>query len=224
MDIRNKMEELKTPYEEEKKEAGSARLIITLGIAGLLSGIFLASSYIYTKPIIDNNKRQATFNAIFEVLEGCDSVQVLEWKNEKLEISEVDPSVQQVLIFEGFNKEGELVGFAIPAAEPGFQDIIGTMIGYNPDEELIVGLKILESKETPGLGDKIFKDVEFQENFRRLETKPEIVFAKKGEKTKENQIEGITGATISSKAVTSILDNAMKTWKERIKNYQNNEQ
>jgi electron transport complex protein RnfG len=73
---------------------------------------------------------------------------------------------------------------------------------------------VLESKETPGLGDKIMKDADFIANFEALDTKlgddgesmvHPIELAKHGEKTDPWQVEAITGATISSRAVANIL-------------------
>ena len=61
-----------------------------------------------------------------------------------------------------------MIGFAIPGSEPGFQDIIGALYGYEANGQTIIGFEVLESKETPGLGDKIFKDPDFQTNFTAL--------------------------------------------------------
>ncbi len=84
------------------------------------------------------------------------------------------------------------------------------MIGYDAVKKSIIGYEVLDSKETPGLGDKIFKDEAFKNNFVELLTEPEILFAKKGEKNKPNQVEAITGATISSKAVIRLLNKSMR--------------
>jgi electron transport complex protein RnfG len=93
------------------------------------------------------------------------------------------------------------------------------MMGYDANKKTIIGFEVLESKETPGLGDKIFKDIPFKNNFVELLTEPEIKFAKKGEKHNANEVEAITGATISSKAVIRLLNKSMKEWKEPIDNY-----
>jgi electron transport complex protein RnfG len=69
--------------------------------------------------------------------------------------------------------------------------------------------------ETPGIGDKIVKDAAFLENFRALEAKPNatgdglenpIVLVKTGEKNNPWEVDAITGATISSKAVVRMLN------------------
>jgi Na+-translocating ferredoxin:NAD+ oxidoreductase subunit G len=44
----------------------------------------------------------------------------------------------------------------------------GFLYGYNPSTQTVVGFYVLESKETPGLGDKIEKDENFLANFREL--------------------------------------------------------
>ncbi|MFT5765223.1 MAG: electron transport complex protein RnfG, partial [Saprospiraceae bacterium] len=96
--------------------------------------------------------------------------------------------------------------------------------GYDDTLKVIIGFEVLESKETPGLGDKIFKDADFQTNFTALAVEPEIVPVKKGAKQKPNEVEGITGATISSKAIVRLLNKTMDIWQTTIDDYikQNN--
>jgi electron transport complex protein RnfG len=77
-------------------------------------------------------------------------------------------------------------------------------------------MEVLESRETPGLGDKIYKDAAFQENFVKLSVEPEIVTVKKGSKAAANEVEAITGATISSKAIVKIMNNTHKEWISRL--------
>ena len=95
------------------------------------------------------------------------------------------------------------------------QDIIKVLYGYDPDRQQIVGMKVLESKETPGLGDKIELDPVFRSNFLNLDVEldeakqglaNEIVTVKSGSKTNAWEVDGITGATISSKAIGRILN------------------
>ncbi len=116
---------------------------------------------------------------------------------------------------------GNRVGFAIPGEKSGFQDIIGCLIGYDPVEKNIIGLEILESKETPGLGDKIFKDKDFIANFNSLDASGKIRFVKKGQKSQLGDVEGITGATISSRTVANLLDENMAFWRVYIDEYLN---
>ena len=216
-----------TPEIIEEKEPSSLKLILALGIAGLLSGIILVSTYIYTAPIIKANKEAAMKRAIFKVLPECASYNTLKLTNgrleEKVEVADnkKEDDKDELLAYAGFNENKELIGFAIPGSEPGFQDIIGVIFGYNATGKVIIGFEVLESKETPGLGDKIFKDAEFQTNFTALAVEPEIISVKKGAKQNPNEVEAITGATISSKAIVRLLNNTMVIWQEAIDQYIN---
>ncbi len=209
----------------EVKEPSSFKLVFALGIAGLLSGIVLVGTFIYTNPLIKANKEAAIKRAIFKVLPDCDSYTSLKLENAKLieKVTDADNKEEsdkdELLIYAGYNTSKELIGFAIPGSEPGFQDIIGAMFGYDAAKKVIIGFEVLESKETPGLGDKIFKDDDFQTNFKALTIEPKIVPVKKGEKQKSNEVEGITGATISSKAVVRLLNKTIDIWQTSIDDY-----
>lgn len=214
------------PFEEEK-EPSSARLVLTLGIAGFLSGLILVSVFLLTKPLIAQNKQEALEEAIYKVLPGAKSYETLELKNGELiktkeTTQKSGKGEEPEKIFLGYNGDGALVGFAIPASGAGFQDIIETIFGYRANTETIIGFEVLESKETPGLGDKIFKDPDFKKNFTSLKVEPKIEPISKGSKTKDNQVETITGATISSKSVINLLNNAVDKWKPLIEKYVKN--
>ncbi len=208
-----------------EKEPGSFKLVFTLGIAGLLSGIILVGTFIYTKPMILANKKAAIQRAIFKVLPECTTYSTFQLKDSQLALKVADESQKEeadkgeLLIYAGFNADEELIGFAIPGSEPGFQDVIGALFGYDAINKVIIGFEVLESKETPGLGDKIFKDAGFQTNFKALAVAPEIIAVKPGMKQNPNEVETITGATISSKAVVRLLNETMEIWEETIDAY-----
>ena len=65
-------------------EPSSLKLILALGIAGLLSGIILVGTFIYTEPIIRANKEAAMQKAIFKVLPNCTDYTTLILENGKL--------------------------------------------------------------------------------------------------------------------------------------------
>ncbi len=119
-------------------------------------------------------------------------------------------------LYAGYGKANRFIGYAIPGEGPGFQDTIKLLYGYLPDQRRIVGMAILDSRETPGLGDKIYKDAEFVANFDHLSVDPQIVTMKKGTKSAPNEIDAITGATISSKAVVRIINQTRTRWEERL--------
>lgn len=212
---------------EEEKEPSSLKLIAALGIAGFLSGIILVGTYIFTLPMIEANKAQAMQEAIFKVLPGCESFKTYTLNGTELveelpDNGENKEGGDELKLYAGYNANNEMIGFAIPGSEPGFQDNIVAIFGYDAVNKKIIGFEVLESKETPGLGDKIFKDQAFQENFKELMVDPEIILVKNGQKKNANEVEGITGATISSKAVVGLLNNTMSTYRSAIDSFMSN--
>ena len=193
----------------------SLRLVLTLAVAGLLSGAAIVGIYESTLPTITANKARELREAVFRVLPGVSGMQALAYRNGELVVV-ATPDKDEPVIYGGYDSQGNFVGYAIPAAGPGFQDTIGLLYGYVPDRKLVLGLEILESRETPGLGDKIFKDPAFDANFDSLSPDPEIVAVKKGTKSRPNEIDAITGATISSKAVVRIINEAHAAWRDRL--------
>lgn len=191
-----------------QQEVKSVRLVMTLGVAGFFSGLILVSAYLYTLPLIEANKARALEKAIYKVLPGCTAYKTMALVNGQL----AETSGAAEAVYAGYGDGGRLVGFAVPAQEIGFADAIVGLIGYDPARKMVVGFEVLESKETPGLGDKIFKDADFVNNFKALETGPGIIAVSKGKKTQPHEVEAITGATISSKAVVRLLNKGLGKW------------
>jgi electron transport complex protein RnfG len=196
-------------------EAGPARLVLTLSLAGLLSGLIIVSVFEATLPTITAYKAKVLREAVFKVLPGTVNLKRLIYSDGKLAPAEVEEKGQEA-VFGGYDEDGKLVGYAVPGAGPGFQDIVSLLFGYLPDVRKVVGMEILESRETPGLGDKIYKDLEFVANFHDLAIDPEIVAVKKGRKAAPNEVDAITGATISSKAVVRIINESNGVWVSRL--------
>jgi electron transport complex protein RnfG len=188
--------------DKQAASPSSLRLVLTLAIAGLISGIAIIGIYEATLPTITENKARELREAVFKVLPGVSRMQALVHRDGEL-VTVDAPDKDEPVIYGGY---------AIPAAGPGFQDTIAILYGYEPGAKLVVGMEVLESRETPGLGDKIYKDAVFVGGFSALSVEPEIVAVKKGTKSKPNEIDAITGATISSKAVVRIINETHTEW------------
>jgi electron transport complex protein RnfG len=192
------------------REPGPLRLVVTLTTAGLLSGLVLVGAYLLTAPRIARNRAEALRAAIYRVLPATDSITALERAEDSVVPAEEGATGELVYACRG--PDGELVGYAVPAAGPGFMDTVKVIYGLEPRRRVIVGLQVLESRETPGLGDKIAYDPQFLANFQALSVEPAIEPVKRGEKTADNQVDCITGATISSEAVVDILNRSAGRW------------
>jgi electron transport complex protein RnfG len=204
--------------QQERKVAAqpsSLRLVLTLAIAGLVSGVAIIGIYESTLPTITANKARELREAVFKVLPGVTRMQPLVSRSGELVVVS-EPGKDEPVVYGGYDETGQFVGYAMPGAGPGFQDTIALLYGYMPGEELVVGMEILESRETPGLGDKIFKDAEFVAEFDALSVVPEIVTVKKGTGVAPNEVDSITGATISAKAVVRIINETHSAWLDRL--------
>jgi electron transport complex protein RnfG len=199
----------------ETASSSSLRLVLTLAIAGLISGIAIIAIYESTLPTITANKARELREAVFKVLPGVSQMQQLAYRGGEL-VAAAELEKDEQAVYGGYDPKGDFIGYAIPAAGPGFQDTIGLLYGFTPKDKLVRGMEVLESRETPGLGDKIYKDAEFVGSFSALSIEPEIVAVKKGTKVKPNEIDTITGATISSKAVVRIINETHSEWSVRL--------
>jgi electron transport complex protein RnfG len=211
---------------------------------GMLCALLIASVYLFTKPIIAKNRQQAVEQAIFTVLPSATSYQ--EWKydsaasefffaahlNQNRQTKNTERNTSELESFyTGYDNQYKLVGIALLAQGRGYQDRILIMYGYAPERQAIVGMQVLESRETPGLGDKIETDADFRKNFVHLDVslssetanlRNAIEVTKSGEKSHLWQIDGITGATISSQAIGNMLQQSTEQWLPLL--YQNLEQ
>jgi electron transport complex protein RnfG len=188
-------------------------MMATLATAGMCSGLALVGIFLATQPRIERNRAEALQAAIFQVLPGASSRQAWIVEDESLVPFESAEGrlPRQEAVYAGYDAEGRLVGWAIPAEGSGFQDTIKLIYGYDPDRERVVGLQVLESRETPGLGDKIVKDESFLADFRDLAVSPPVVAVKSG-RSRDNEVDAISGATISSVAVVRIINEANERW------------
>lgn len=195
-----------------------ARVVLVLTLAGLVSGLAIVGAYEATLPGIRANQAAALERAVLEVLPGAARMERLEWRGEALAVAGGEAGAvgaEALAIYAGYGAGGELIGYAVPGEGAGFQDVIRLLFGYRPERGRIVGMAILESRETPGLGDRIFKDPDFVAEFSDLAVEPRVELVKDGGDG-ANQVDAITGATISSRAVVDIVNQAAGEWLGRL--------
>lgn len=169
-------------------------MISVLTIIGLIVGGILSLVYYFAAPLIEANRLKALKEAIFYVLPEAKDYETIE---------EGD-----MIIYKGINEEGNIIGYSFTADGPGYQANIKMMVGLQTDLSKLNGMKVLEQLETPGLGNFIEDDF-FQDQFKGLEFRPKIEYIKNRKPEKPNQIQALTGATISSKAVTKNINNVI---------------
>lgn len=197
----------------------SSRLIITLAIVAMLSGLLVVIVYEVTKPVIAENQRRATERALFKVLPQIKTSLAWSVDHERL-VPATDTNFEGT-IYSGYDGDGRLLGLAIPAAGQGYQDVIRILYGYNPFTGCITGFDVLKSTETPGFGTKISTDEQFLANFDCLAATVKldgsalsqtIRTVRHGSKQHAWEIDAISGSTITSNAMGKMLNRSAQAF------------
>jgi electron transport complex protein RnfG len=219
-------EEVRAAGAPGRPEASSFRLLMTLGLAGALAGVLLVFVFLWSDPQIQAYKAMVLKEAVQEVLNGPASYETVFLLADSTLTARLPDGVDsldgsQVIdkVYLGYNEAGQPVGFAVEGAEPGFQDIITLIFGYNPDTRQLLAMKVLDHSETPGLGDKIIKDTAFVAGFSGVQAPLQGVKPDRntGDPT---QVDMITGATISSRAVIAIINHRIEALGDLLAAYQ----
>lgn len=193
------------PAAPEAPQVSSLRLVATLALSGALAGVLLVLAYEATLPVITANKEAALAAAVGEVLQQPQRYDTLYVVDGAL-TPQAAPGSERVYL--GWRTDGTPAGFAVVSGAPGYADTIRVMFGYDPATRRLLGLKVLESKETPGLGDRIERP-EFTGRFPGRE--PPLQGVKAGRATgAAGEVDLITGATISSRTVVRAINDGLQ--------------
>ncbi len=167
-----------------------AWLVILLS---LLFGGGLAGVQASLKPRIDANKLEDTLRQIPALVPGST-------RGEKA-------AAGSAVVYKALDGAGATTGWVVPASGQGFADRLELLIGIDTNGAHITGLYVLDQKETPGLGDNITAKTWRDQYAGKATDKPLVVRKTKPEAP--NEIQAITGATISSDSVTAIANAAV---------------
>ncbi len=195
-------------------QPSSIALIGTLAGIAVMSGLLVAITYQVTLEPIKKNRREALERAVFTVLPDATSRRNFVLDESALQALP-DDAIAEANVYAGYNDAGEFVGVAMEGSARGYQDVVKVLYGYSPKTQTITGVTVLQSSETPGLGDRVETDPDFLANFDALDARLNpsgdalanaIVTVKHGKKTNGWQIDAISGATITSNAIGKALD------------------
>jgi len=174
-------------------------MLITLTAIGIISGGILSQISGWAAPKIEAHAKAATEKAIFLVQPDAKSYEKVEDVNFEL--------------YKVFNQQNEAIGYSLPYEGNGFQGKIRMMVGIKNDLKELVGIEILEQSETPGLGTKVTEEP-FRNQFVKLIADPQVNWVKGALPSNPNEIQAITGATISSKSVVAIINAGLTALKD----------
>ena len=173
-------------------------MVATLLVVCLVSGLALAGVHATTAPIVAEQEAKALQEGLAKVLPG--SAQF-----EPIPVPEGFPQVK------GVWKSDK--GWVVEAAPSGYGGAIRMLLGVTP-EGTVTRLEILNAAgETPGLGSKITERPWLSQFDGAKLTVPLV----KGKQPAGGEVQAITGATISSRAVVDGVNQAL----EAVKRLQN---
>lgn len=193
--------------EPRQIEASSLRLVSTLTIAGAIAGLVIVLVHQWAEPRIEAHRARVLSEAVVQVLGQPERYETAFLVDGAFTVDPPASADTTALerVYVGYDGSGRPVGVAVAGEKPGFQDVIGLIFGYDPAADQVLGMKVLESKETPGLGDKIEKDSAFVGAFRGVAAPIEGVKPGAGDGSPD-EVDMITGATISSRTVIEIVN------------------
>lgn len=194
---------------------------LVLGIISIITAVGVGATYVITKEKILQREEARRMEAILTVLPG------IKGGPQELTPTETAPENK---VYKAVGEGDALIGYAALGEAQGYSSRIKVMVGLDPKLDKVLGIKVLFQQETPGLGTRIIEVATtktlwnmffgaktvvteeanlnpwFQEQFKgKALNQLEVVRQQDPEK-----IVAITGATITTRAVTAAVKNAIE--------------
>ena len=184
-------------------------MVVVLIVSAALSALILGWIYNYTKPIVEINKEEKLKRTILDAfgMEYNDDT-IIDSFDRNIEIFDK----QEITYYRTFvlQDTGDRIysGIAVELIGSGFWAPIKIVIALNDDLETIRGFTIVEQAETPGLGGRIVEPW-FLEQFKGKKVIPALHIISNRQGDNPNEIDAITGATETSKALDTIINEGL---------------
>lgn len=173
---------------------GIFKITLNLTLASILSGVIIASVYYFTEPLAVIQRIRQKEQSMKELVPAASAFVPIEGKEDWYRAE----------------SSGQISAYIVLAHGKGYGGEIKMLVAVTPEQK-IIGYKILSHNETPGLGDQASKP-KFSGQFagKGVENLEVVKVHEDG------RIDAITGATITSRAVTLAVKNAMGELSEYI--------
>lgn len=174
----------------------------SLFVICFITTLLLCSTNILTKDTIKNQEIQTSESAKKVVLQSADSFEAATSSDGSFEY------------FIGMDKNKNVIGYVFSTQAKGYGGTVEVMTGINTDSQ-IENVAVLSHNETPGLGANVTKD-SFLNQFKSNISEGYFSITK-NTPYNDREVEAVTGATISSTAVTKAVNEAVKNFNSVIK-------
>jgi len=178
------------------------KMVIVLTVLTAFSGGLLAA-------IRDNTKEKIEYQqlvfvkgpAIKHILEGASNDPITDR-------FKIETAGEEKSFFVG-KFDGKANTVAFETFGKGFGGDVGLMVGVNLEDDSIVGVDVTTHSETPGVGSRAKTDPAFAAQFKGMSLEGE--FKVKGD---GGQVDALSGATVTSRGVSSAVSQASKIYSE----------
>ena len=185
------------------------KLGLNLLIISAVAALLLALTNSVTASTIAKRNEQANAEARKLVLESAQDFE--EVKDAKTDNSK---GVEVSEIYEAKDASGNTVGYTLKVLPSGYGGTIELMVGIDSAKGQVSGINVVSNSETAGLGAKS-TDPEFSDQYKGKPLE-ELSVLKNGTPG-DTEIKAISGATITSTAVTNGVDAAIEVYNNSLK-------
>ena len=185
------------------------KLGLNLLIISAVAALLLALTNSVTSSTIAQRNEQANAEARKLVLESAQDFE--EVKDVKTDNSK---GVEVSEIYEAKDSSGNTVGYTLKVLPSGYGGTIELMVGIDSAKGQVSGINVVSNSETAGLGAKS-TDPEFSDQYKGKPLE-ELSVLKNGTPG-DTEIKAISGATITSTAVTNGVDAAIEVYNNSLK-------
>lgn len=191
------------------KKLGFMKDALILFVITLISGVLLGGVYEVTKTIIAQRQEEAklkTYQEVFMDATAFEENTELTQKAAETDLSAYEKvTVDEVL--DAKDASGNVIGHLVTStSKAGYGGEVTISIGITSEGE-ITGIGYLALNETPGLGMKA-SESEFKDQFTGKNA-AQLTLVKGGGASGDDQINAISGATVTSSAVTNAVNAAL---------------
>ena len=207
-----------------EKPASIGKDILILVMITLVAGVLLGAAYTVTKGPVARAQEAATAKAQSEVMSSAQSFDTLYASGQDGE-EEIPASLPDALedagigttevkqIDAALDKDQKVIGYVITASDPdGYGGDVELMCGIIPGDDgsvTIEGISFLSLSETAGMGMRAKEDSFMDQFSKKTVPKGELIVYSKNGAVEENEIDAISGCTITTSSVTDDVNAAM---------------
>jgi len=187
--------------------------VIALTIIAVIAGLALSGVFFVTKDTIEEQAMLEAAAAYTSVIPGAKSLKIAEETADLLGDDGIDQGSAHInACYVGKDGDGKVLGYALSITAKGFGGNIVMALGLTPEGE-VVDIAFTEISETAGLGMKATEPA-FKDQFAGKSGTLTLV---KGAASADNEISAISGASVTSNAVTGAVNAGLEFFRTVLK-------